>query len=937
MEKNLRGFYEETIEPHTADSIEMTYDILGNLANQVKPPKKDKIKDIRFYMAKIAQLLMFGGECTLNVKYLSLLMKDKSYKMNRTGFLFLSLILNSNPSIAPELFDLITAMLFDQKRHKNYLVGLALSAISVCPTAPLVSELGHHVADIARNPNINEWIRTKALLTLVTFFRETKIFCSTEQLVRELPALISSEIPSLILGASKLACILLENNQIQQVNDIFVSTIKALSYFVLSESSSKNKATDLQKPQTVSELFKVLKYKEEWDDNELSYMTNIAAKLLNFRKVKREPEAEISFLMAYSEGLRCCSKIKINQKAQSKIVNVCLTNLNEDNTDMYLFSLESILNIVNLTDEYNQLIFSKRGLILKPIHQKIKVLDALALKIFCKVSVGSEEIAESILSELSNFVGPWVIDEMQSACAEVILRGNSDEKVFIKCVDILMKGTKDFGKKFWVVVADFVEKHDNFQKSALEYCLRLMQNYVQQPYLMSPAFIMLTANLAGNYGHLCDCGPNSVIETIAMNFDSYDSICQAMVITAMVKISTRVPELRAPAINYLSEHLSSNSTEVVQRCREGALCLLKNDIILKKSLSNPKYTGIVYEFRVNPVQQLSTGGIASSPFSSNSDQTNNIELKHYRKGSDGQWNPSLIMSPSKRAASDHRFDVHENSPKQEVGDSQLTLEPISGEDDPSLFQTMATFGSLTGSIDMTTIPTDQANTILAQFLTEDRGKLYDDGPTTVYAMIEKKLPVITITYKIQNNGSMPISADDFHVDEVPGLQFVFGERPNIIPANNFVIIRDHLRPTSAFDKIPVITASFNGWECYFPVPVLNRMFAAQLDVDQQTFVERWQFIGEDMSIKEVVSNDALNDAEISTVMDKTLGWAKLNWSPESRPAFIGGYKISSGNVGILIVFNNDQNNQTHVEIRATEKSMLQPLVNIIKNEILELL
>ncbi|EAY10280.1 hypothetical protein TVAG_047020 [Trichomonas vaginalis G3] len=408
-------------------------------------------------------------------------------------------------------------------------------------------------------------------------------------------------------------------------------------------------------------------------------------------------------------------------------------------------------------------------------------------------------------------------------------------------------------------------------------------------------------------------------------------------ITAMVKISTRVPELRAPAIDYLLDHLNSQSTEVVQRCREGAELLSSNDIVLKKSLTTPKYMGILYEFTPNQTPQTHTPTRRASMHSPYSSYSQEVAGHHVRKASEGQWNSNLI-SPIKKVPTDYKFDLHENSPKSNLEskpESQVVLEPMSMDSDISPFQ--SNFVTMTNSPIVPSLEHSEITKILETFYKDKRGILFQDDNIAIYALIEEKLPVLTITYNIQNNSSIPMSIDKFEIpEEMPGLQFVFGERPSIIAANSFVLIRDHCRAVNAFQKYPLLSASFNGWDYYLPCPVINKMFSSEIEnVSQESFVEKWKYLS-DKSMKQSVSNTPVEDKQIDQVMMNALGWNKCIWSPQTRNAYIGSYKIAAANAGILIVFSITANNETCVEVRATEASMLQPIINVIKNAVLDL-
>ena len=485
---------------------------------------------------------------------------------------------------------------------------------------------------------------------------------------------------------------------------------------------------------------------------------------------------------------------------------------------------------------------------------------------------------------------------------------------------------------------------ENFQKIDTEACLQAISHNPR----VNEGLVKLTAYLAGQFGHLCDVGGNNVIEALVENFDWYSGSTQASILSAMIKISTRLPELKNAAIQYMYDHLSSQNLEVVQRSREGGALLSSQEIILKKTLQTPRFTGITYYS--GPAIE---GGDAT-PQEDNNTQKETVGQSprakpppiptgsgmfppRNRRPSDSQWQSQLV-SPIHRQGSLHAFEVpglNDSAALIAENDAKPLIHVIDmpEEDNSDEHGTLLTDMSMpifsTSVIDLNVI-TEKQLKILDHFRENPRGVIYEGDDYTILGMVEMNPPVATLTYKIQSFSPIPMSIDKFNIKDTDGLQFALSDRPYVIPPNGYVIIKDHVRTTNVFSTHPLISIFIGGWMASAPVPILQSMWANSIDVDQQNFVARWKALGDsDHSLKTQI--DYVKDsteAGICAGVKSALGIDKLQWSPPGRPAFSGSFKIASGNTGFLIVFSFD-GPKVFIEVRSTNGITTKPLVQLI--------
>ena len=393
------------------------------------------------------------------------------------------------------------------------------------------------------------------------------------------------------------------------------------------------------------------------------------------------------------------------------------------------------------------------------------------------------------------------------------------------------------------------------------------------------------------------------------------------------------------------DHLSSQNLEVVQRSREGGALLSSQEILLKKTLQSPKFTGITYYsgpavegMSVIPEEESSQNALSSK---GRPPPLPGTGMQSPRRPSDSSWQPQLI-SPIHRQGSLHAFEVpglNDSAALIAENDAKPLIHVIDmpEEDNSDEHGTLLTDMSMpifsTSVIDLNVI-TEKQLKILDHFRENPRGVIYEGDDYTILGMVEMNPPVATLTYKIQSFSPIPMSIDKFNIKDTDGLQFALSDRPYVIPPNGYVIIKDHVRTTNVFSTHPLISIFIGGWMASAPVPILQSMWANSIDVDQQNFVARWKALGDsDHSLKTQINyvKDS-TEAGICAGVKSALGIDKLQWSPPGRPAFSGSFKIASGNTGFLIVFSFDGPN-VFIEVRSTNGITTKPLVQLIENEL----
>jgi hypothetical protein len=809
-------------------------------------------------------------------------------------------------------------------KKNDTVVSLALSIISCCITKNVADNLGHFVVDVVTSPLSSDDTREKALLTLATIYSKTGVYCSVDAIIPKLTEFMQSSNMSLSSCACSVALAILRGGLFELPEELFNNTAIVASAVILESMVKKHYIVDdIPAPNTMMKFFQLLRYKKNWSETELIRMSDLLAKFIVMRKRKRDELGEAAFCMVFFEAVITLSKLPIQKKVAGKLTTILIRNIMNKNQSLYEFSLEGLNNLAIATQSNSNKIFKSRGALLKLIYSKKRPYDEMAFKVLFNASKGNEGIAENIILSTISYVPPYLMTKAQIYCAQIILRNPNLSEVVPRSVDMLLKGTEEFADKMWSNVALTIMKQENYLKQNMEACLITLTS---NPHC-NEGFVKLTAFLAGQYGYLCDCGGNAVIEKLVENFDFYSGNTQAIIITAMIKLSTRIPELRMPAINYLYDRLSSQNLEVVQRCREGDL-LTTQDILLKKTLQTPKFTGITYS-AVPTTHAFNPFGMPSSPPPVNQQTVpQQPPVSHIRKPSDGQWNSGLI-DLSARKTSDHRFEIP-------VEEDEKNLAPLITIIDDSDDSENDEFNiSMTASTVDSGFTDAKARKILEQFRQKNRGAIYEGEDYTILGMVSMRPPIASLVYKIQSFSSIPMSVDKFDIKPIDGLQFAFGDRPNVIDPNGYVIIRDNIRTTNVFTTMPIINVSVGGWSASAPVPILPCMWASPINVDQHTFVARWQAVAESSTKAECTNYPNLTDDSACASIKNAFNIDKLPWSPLGRPAFMGSFKTASENVGFLIIFVISGSTATPpvIEVRATNMEVTGPIVTLIQNEI----
>ena len=925
MEKFIKQVYDETIVPGKFDVISQRpkHDVQVILSEPYA--KKLKLADIKKELTKMSMMMMLGSDVKLDINLVQQLMESKTLSEKRVGCLFASMLLNSRPDLISSFTEIITSFFIDQKNDK--IVCLALSVLSCCITKEIATELGHFIADAATSPLSSEETREKALLTLAAQYSKTGVYSSVEEVIPKITTYMQSSNMSLSSCACSVALAILRGGIPGITDEVFRNATIVVSAVILDSKVKKHYfVDDIPAPMTMMKLFQLLRYRKNWEEAELMRMSDLLAKLIVMRKKSRSEQGEAAFFMIFSEAAITLSRLPIQKKVYTKLTQILLDYVGGKNQTLYGFSLKA-LNILALkSQEIVNKIFHSRGALLKIIYSKKRPFDEIAFNVLYNASKGNERVAESVLLSTISYIPPYLMSKAQVYCAEIIMRNPNLNEVIPRSVDMLLKGTAEFANKMWPKVAAIIMKQENNSKQNMEACLQTLS---ANPHC-NEGFVRLTAFLAGQYGHLCDCGGNAVIEVLVQNYDLYTGYTQAMIITAMTKLSTRIPELRMPAIDYLYDHLSSQSLEVVQRCREGAL-LTNQEILLKKTLQTPKFTGITYSVAPQP-QAFNPFGVQPTQVKVAQPVPPQSLASHIRKPSEGQWNPGLI--DVKRKGSDHVFEIPTEELPEETNAPQPP--PIRVIDDVQEDSDDNEINSLLTTTTMSTFDTGftdtQARKILEQFRTNTRGVIYEGEDYKILGMVELKGTVASLVYKIQSFSSIPMSVDKFEVKDHEGLEFAFGDRPNVIDPNGYVLIRDNVRPINVFSSIPIIHVSVGGWSASAPVPILPFMWSSPIAVDQQTFVARWKALAESSTKVDCTNCKDPTENGVCKAVKSAFNIDKLEWSPQGRPAFMGGFKTASGSVGFMLIFSFN-GSSVSIEARTTKNEVAAPITTLLQNEL----
>ena len=933
--KGLHKFISEVNDPKSAMTPEYRIQLeLLKIKKSLLKKKKKKMYNTKKCVAKLCYIELYGCHVAFGFPQVLTLLRSLDLSDIFFGCLATVILIGNNKSFIAELIPEMRRFLSDTGNDLG--ICFALNAISCIESAEMADSLGPSIADIVIQPNVSEYARKKAMLTLAKIYQTTRQYPSIDRITPKLSSFLLSKSSGIVQCASTLILSIIRS-QSNSIIDFFPIVIDQLySIFIKNEYEKEIVRGKIPCPFLAIKLFKILMFKSDWTDGEKDKIESVVTTLLNLidlligspstnsksnltnTPVNAAPiiTSSPSFVnyssflpsyMIFSEISDLASSVVFNKSITDRIIQrlISLIQLysplllqpksttsssrkqedlsNENDSiesyckgiDLCYFALDK-LNLIIRSAPLSAFTMQPIVPILASMMRLRNILaDVRALDLLYAIATNENGI--QIAEEMIDFLpaSPLYLRESLGTKAAVLIQsyGTDDMNSILILVKILKIGDKSLARSD--IIWRFIVQTVYQKPSIQKQATEEVYDIVKSAVLPGPPLIKSSSFLIGEYFDICSSfNASNASELLFSIFKKADEQSQSMVLMALMKIAIKSADIRSNICNFFKKHIGSLSYEVAQRSKEYAKILSLPEKVLKKIVLSPNSSCHVI---------------------------NDIFATKTVKGEIPVKNENGLISP----LFEDRKDI--------------TI-------DDKLFN---------------------------HFQSEDTGILLQNAHFIIRAAVRYDQPRLSMIVNIENLTTAPVVIKNFTIDSNDELRYRIVDIPFSIDSRNRSSIAIDFVMMDMTSRLPVLNLTIDKRvdksgennvssekveTVSTPLPIFFNRWFLPFDIDEESFMSRWASIVDPQMIggaQLVIPDGDVIEATVA-IMKKIFGLEPLKFElAKNNIVAAGAFKCFSGNIGVLLRFVYDEDNMDFsFHVKANMKSAVKVIVDMIRNAFL---
>ncbi|OHS92905.1 Adaptin N terminal region family protein [Tritrichomonas foetus] len=530
---------------------------------------KYNLSTIQNAMIRLTYIAMMGHSIDFGLDQIISLVTSSKFNIIQSGWLaFVIFDIRDEISLKPILPILQQQLL---SYDNEPLQCLALSVISQLFCKEILEVLGPEVAEIAVSPKTSEFSRKRALIIAGKIYQITHEPHLIEILAPALKVYIEYGSHSIRMATATLTVGLM-SSQPGAFSDMFENVLEQLfqlhSNSIGIETSVINEEYEgTPSPWYSKQLIKILRFKASWSFEELSKIDAVAMALFSRTGEKLSIRPALSYFIVFSEMVSLLSMIPIPDHTTERCASTLVRYLESSRHYMIYFALDSLNHLFHTNPKISKSIKNCRPILYQLIHSDDTqvVINSLNLLVHFSTKENSKEIVEKLIEFLP--ISPIYIRDL--VCTKIsLLAKNTNDPVFY--IDTIVELLYEVGEKCedstWQAAIQLIDSDTSLQAHTIDLTL----NYMKKALRPSEQLMKLTVYIAGEYIFE---KVNRIVSFITSRFSLQTPAVQAMMVTAIAKISSRFPAFLPKCQAFLKYCSGSENSEVSDRAKQYSMMI----------------------------------------------------------------------------------------------------------------------------------------------------------------------------------------------------------------------------------------------------------------------------------------------------------------------------------------------------------------------------
>lgn len=867
------------------------------------------------YVAKLLYIHLLGYQFDFGFPQMIELLTSNVFSEKQIGYITLGVYLNGNEQL--------TALIIEHIRKEMNNIEdepaqcLALSCAANIGGTEIAETLAPTIFQVLNSPRNTNFVKKKAALALVRFYREVPSAYQPE-VAGVLLQLLQDSNFGVQLSAASLVLNLLQRHA-SDFQDVFPIALQMLVKLFfefnvpLEYTYGRNPV-----PWLVMKYLRILQYKHQWSESDISSITRVIDICLQKTNLMLNVKEVNTNMMLLFETINLIISTQLSTALLVKSATILGGFLSAKQSNVRYLSLETLTRLVSASpdvisslDEHRQTLFQA----LRDPDNSIRRRTLSLLYVLC-----TNESAEEIVQELLNYLKFADISMREPLCLKIAVLAESFMTDLAWYIDVILTLITLAGDEchdgVWHRVVQVVSMNPQYQRYATLTSYNSMTSATSHNRL-----IKLAAQLVGDYAQLIPNPPEEIIEELMKKFHHTDEETQAIIISALAKIGARYQPVRQPVIEFLKNFCGSQNIDIQQRVMEYLTILsLKQNIIpvLFKQVPpfKPRESSLI--------RQVLEENRDTAPISAEEDEDENED----ENDNQAPVSVPVYKQPPQQQEQNNLLSSLDEVPVQKPQQIQNVTSSKNDEDLLSAF-------SASGNQQITSVSSQES--IFKQFLLKDSSVAYEDSYVQLNLAIQSNGPNVLLNFNIINKSQQNLNQIRLRIPPNPCFRINSKPGPQSIPQNDSALYQFVLTVLAPYSDPAQYQFGYSAQTEVIEnlkLPILISKFVSPFQMDQNTFFARWNAISAPNQVaKSSYPAQAGQDptGQMKQLMNQLLHVPVLPLQlPQYNIVGAGIVQIDGNAQGILVRFYADpQTQRIQIEVKGTSPQITSAIQKIL--------
>ncbi|KAH0794942.1 AP-2 complex subunit alpha-1-like [Histomonas meleagridis] len=885
------------------------------------------------YVAKLLYIHLLGYQFDFGFPQMMELLTSNVFSEKQIGYITLGVYLNGK-------YDFVTLIIEHIRKEMNNVENEPAQCLALCCAAniggtEIAETLAPSILQVLMSTRSTDFVKKKAALALVRLYRENpSTFVYTPEFGTTVLRLLQDSNFGVQLSGASLVLVLLQKhtNDLQNVFPIAIQMLNKLFFefnIPLEYTYGRNPV-----PWLVMKYLRILQFKQEWTEQELSSITKTIEICLQKTNLLLNIKEVNTNMMLLFEAINLIIATHLSQALLVKSATILGGFLSAKQPNVRYLSLETLTRLVGAAPDvipslgqHHQTLF----IALRDPDNSIRRRALSLLYVLC-----TQESAEEIVQELLNYLKFADISMREPLCLKIAVLAESFMTDLAWYIDVILTLMTLAGDEchdgVWHRVVQVVSMNPQYQRYATLTSYNAMTSSNAHDRL-----IQLAAQLVGDYAQLIPTPPEEVVNELKKKMKHCQEQTQAIILSALAKIGARYQPARAGIIEFIKGYCGNENTDIQQRAIEYTtiLTLKQNAIpivfkqippfkpressLVRKVLEEDKGTTITQDEDNEEEEQIDEEQLATSL------PVHKPTQQHSAPQPQQQQQP-MQQQQQQAPVDDLLGDL--GMPQQQQPMQQRPQQQMNMNQNNDLLSALSNVQMNTGN------NMSSQEMTLKHFAINDTGIAYEDQFVQLSLNIQAQGPNAMLSFNLINKSQQQINGIKLRFPPVPFFRTNNQMGPSSLSPQSSGMYKFMVTVTAPYTDPAPYHFSYNDVNETLKLPLPITKFMQPFPMDQNTFFGRWnQFSAPNQTATASFPVPAGQDPtnQMRQVMQQML---RIPTLPLQLPQYniVGtGIVLIEGNAqGILARFYADpQTQRVMIEVKGTSPQITNSIQRIL--------